>query len=64
MRRWLKDIRNKRGLYQVDVANKIGISRQFYTMIETGSRNPSVKVAKKIASLFGFEDKWYILLER
>ena len=63
MRTWLKDIRNERGLLQTEVASKAGISRPFYTMIETGKRNPSTKLAKKLAFILGFEDRWYLLLE-
>lgn len=63
MRAWLKEKRDEKGLVQRDVAEKVGISRQFYTLIETGARNPSTKVAKKIATTLGFQDKWYLLLE-
>lgn len=38
MREYLIEAREKAGLTQQDVANRIGISRQYYQMIETGER--------------------------
>lgn len=53
-REWLKEIREKKGLSQVDVASESNIERPYYTMIEQGKRNPSVKVAKDIADTLNF----------
>ena len=40
----------KRGLAtHQQVADHVGISRSYYTMIELGKRNPSVATARKIA---------------
>lgn len=61
MRKWLKDKRDKIGLTHIEVANESGIQRAYYTMIENGTRNPSVEVAKKIAKVIGFE--WTIFFE-
>ena len=38
MREYLIEAREKAGLTQQDVANRIGISRQYYQMVETGER--------------------------
>lgn len=59
----LLDKRKKMGYTQKDVASKVGITRQFYTMIESNKRRPSPEVALKIAQLLGFEDEWFKLLE-
>lgn len=61
MRIWLKELRNQRKLTQDQVAKVSGIERSYYTMIEMGSRNPSVSVAKAIGSTMGFE--WTIFFE-
>lgn len=53
-RAWLKKIRDKQGLSQGDVAGNSNIERPYYTMIEQGKRNPSVKVAKDIADTLNF----------
>lgn len=38
MRSYLVDLREKHGESQQDVADALGISRQYYQMIETGER--------------------------
>ena len=44
----LRQERNKRGLTQVEAAEKIGISRSYYGDIETGRTLPSGKIFLKI----------------
>lgn len=58
---WLKDIRLELELTQEQVAERAGISRAFYTEIETGSKQPSTKTAKKIAQVLNFN--WVIFFE-
>lgn len=48
---------------QSDIANLVGISRQYYNSIENGLRRPSPEIAKKIANCLNFKDEWYKLLE-
>ncbi len=55
MREWLKVKRLEKGLKVEDVAEQVEITGSYYTMIEGGSRNPSVKVAKKLGCVFGVE---------
>ena len=54
MRTWLKDIRAKKGLTQQEVANAANVDVTMISKIELGERRPSVEVAKKIASVMGF----------
>lgn len=54
MRNWLIEIRKKKELTQDQVATSCGISRQYYSFIESGIRNVPVKTAKKIAEILGF----------
>lgn len=61
---FLKQYRTRLGLTQEAVAEEVKISRAGYTMIETGRRRPSPDVAKRIATVLGFPDDWYRLLER
>lgn len=63
MKEWLKSLRYEKRMTQQDVAYRAAISRQFYNFIENGQRKPSPKVAKRIAGVLGFSDKWYILLD-
>lgn len=37
---------------QQQIAEILGITRSFYGMIETGDRNPTLDLAKRIAELF------------
>lgn len=52
---WLTDIREKKGMSQTDVANKIGLSQQAISSYENDERTPSVSTAKAIASVLGFD---------
>ena len=60
----LKKLRLNNGLSQKELADKLGISQNHYSNIETGMRCPSVKLAKKIAIELGFEKKWHELLSQ
>jgi putative transcriptional regulator len=40
-------------LSQAEVAQKAGITRPFYTMIESGTRTPSLSIAKRLADTLG-----------
>lgn len=61
---WLEDYRLKKSLSQSEVAQKSRISPQYYNYIENNRRRPSPDVAKRIATVLGFPDDWYRLLER
>ena len=57
MRQWLKELREQSGLSQCSVAEKSGISRNYYSAIENGERGKplNVDVAKKIAEALHFD---------
>lgn len=52
MRDWMVKKRKKLKLSQSAVASAVGISRGHYSDIENGRRDPSGKVAKKLADFF------------
>jgi len=52
MRLRLIRLRKDRKMSQQQVAEILGITRSFYGMIETGDRNPTLNLAKRIAELF------------
>jgi DNA-binding XRE family transcriptional regulator len=58
-RQWLMEYRGDR-THQV-IADMAGISRSFYTEIETGEKDPSVTTAKSIGRVLGFD--WTIFFE-
>ena len=51
----LKPIRKAKGLRQIDLAQAANISHSLVVKIEHGERRPSVKVAKRIANVLGFD---------
>jgi transcriptional regulator with XRE-family HTH domain len=55
VRKWLKELREKRSFTMKTVAERAGISECYYSQIENGSRNCPVETAKKIAVVLGFE---------
>lgn len=54
MRGWLLEIRRKRNETQQQTADYLGIAQSTYACLESGTRNPSVPVAKKIGNALGF----------
>lgn len=55
MKEFLIKVRKEKGLSQKDVAEAAEINQAAYSNIEKGKRNPSVKTAKKIAAVLGFD---------
>lgn len=53
--------RKELGLSQDEFAAQIGISRQYYSEIESGKRTPSVNLAKEIGS--ALKISWTIFFE-
>ncbi len=53
MKNRLKDLRADRGWSQVNLADRLDVSRQSVIAIETGRYDPSLPLAFKIAELFG-----------
>ncbi len=59
----LKEIRNEKGLSQIELANMVGVSRQTISSIENGQFNPTAKLAlilcialdKKFEEIFYFD---------
>jgi putative transcriptional regulator len=55
MRHWLIGIRKDNLMTQLDVARLAGISRAYYAQIELQKRDPSIRVARKLSRLLGFD---------
>jgi putative transcriptional regulator len=49
----LKALRAERGWSQLELAERVDVSRQSVNSIETGKYDPSLPLAFKIARLFG-----------
>lgn len=49
MRTWFKNARVEKKLSQGEIATRIGVTRQFISMIENGTANPRPNKAKALA---------------
>ncbi|MFY9604260.1 MAG: helix-turn-helix transcriptional regulator [bacterium] len=53
MKNRVRELREKNGLTQEQLADVVGVSRQTIISIETGRYNPSLVLAYKLAKNFG-----------
>ena len=50
----LKDLRERRGLSQQTLADRVGVSDAYIAMLETGTRrNPSLTLLQRLAKALG-----------
>ena len=52
---FIREAREKKGLYQADVAEQIGVSRVYYTYIETGKRDIYFTLALNICRVLDLD---------
>lgn len=45
---FIRESREEKGLYQADIAEQIGVSRSYYSLIEAGKRDIYFSLAVKI----------------
>ena len=53
-----KDLKVKRaskGYTQEELASLVGVTKEYYNMVENNKRTPSVSTAKKISEILGIE---------
>jgi len=48
----IQSLRMKKGISQIEVANKLGLSRIYYGNIEKGIRTATNEIAEKIAKVY------------
>ena len=60
----IKNLRESEGLTQEEIAVKVGVSKEFISMVESGKRNPSLGVLSKIASVFSKEASYFMDTKR
>lgn len=55
LRQWLKNIRESKGISQQNVAEKVGITRQYYQLIEAGERQQKMDITliAKLSQVLG-----------
>lgn len=59
----LKALRDARGLTQLQVANRIGVSKAMVSAYETASKAPSIEVLIRLARLFGVSVDYLICVD-
>jgi putative transcriptional regulator len=62
VRVFLTTARKNKNLTHESIAEKVGITRQYYGMIENGERTPSVYIARKIGEILEFD--WTLFFEQ
>ena len=60
----IKSLRESEALTQEEIAVKVGVSKEFISMVESGKRNPSLEVLSKIASVFSKEASYFMDTKR
>lgn len=65
-REYLKKLRADKGLTTQDVGDAFGISKQYYSQIETGvsQKRMDITLVRRIADLFGVTMEWVAEQER
>lgn len=59
----LRTLREARGLTQLQVANRIGVSKAMISAYETASKAPSLKVLIRLSRLFGVSVDYLICVD-
>lgn len=59
----LKALREARGLTQLQVANRIGVSKAMISAYETASKAPSLEVLIRLSRLFGVSVDYLICVD-
>lgn len=63
MRNRLKELRETRAMTQEELAVLVGVSRQTIISLEKGKYNPSLRLAHRLARVFGQSIEMVFLLE-
>lgn len=58
MNKRIAHVRRENGLNQQEFADKIGLTKNFVSLIETGGRNPSDRTISDICRIFDIQEDW------
>ena len=59
----LRALRDARGLTQLQVANRIGVSKAMVSAYETASKAPSIEVLIRLSRLFGVSVDYLVCVD-
>lgn len=54
----IRIVRNDNGLTQTEFAEKLGLTKNFISLIENGNREPSDRTIKDICRIFAVREEW------
>lgn len=60
--RFVREARERKGLYQADIAEQLGVSRSYYTMIEAGNREIYFTLAINICRVLDLDVNDFVKL--
>ena len=60
----IKDLREKSGMTQTELANKLGLSKSVISAYEKGIRNPSFKILPLLAQTFNVTELYFFDCEK
>lgn len=65
MRTWLKDKREELGFTQQQIAEKLGLSQQYYSLIEAGNRQQEINLplVLKLSNLLNVSVDFIVQME-
>ena len=65
MRSWLKGLREKSKFSQAELASRLNIAQQYYSLIENGERQKDLdlSMATKLAKIFDVSIDWIVAEE-
>ena len=55
----IKDLREKAGMSQTELADKLGLSKSVISAYEKGIRNPSFKILPQLAKIFNVTELYF-----
>lgn len=66
MRQWMKEMREKNGITQAQMGERLDISEAYYSYIESGDRqkNLDLTLAAKLSVIFGIPIQQIVEFER
>lgn len=60
MERRIKELRSELGLSQEEFANKVGLTKNYISLVETGKRELATRTAKSICRIFYVNEDWLV----
>ena len=60
VRKNLKKFRIDLGLKSKEMADKLGVTRGYYSQLENGKKDPTFGLMEDFSKLFNYDDIWFL----